>query len=190
MSDQAVPALGRRANRRRARTESPSKSLTAIRALTRMQEGDLTGNGLPGRQPEEHKGATSSNIQTAASVPQGRLAALRVRANELVRAICRGRRPWPVAAGRPDACWPHRAVVSSKKSLKQCNPWLSGPGAELRHLRNVASSTAIETGKPIEHYIALALKNPNYHGIDTSDIPRRSDLDTGSHQLDNQEKDR
>ena len=40
------------------------------------------------------------------------------------------------------------------KSLSSVNPYLSGKGALERHARNVASSTAIETGRPIEHYIA------------------------------------
>ena len=78
--------------------------------------------------------------------------------------------------------------MSSPRSLLRTNPWLSAPGADLRHARNVASSTAIETGRPIEHYIHRILKQKNRPGIDLLDIRCRGDLDTGNHQLDFQEK--
>lgn len=78
--------------------------------------------------------------------------------------------------------------MSKRKTLMLGNAWLIGPGAKLRHLRNVASSTAIETGRPTEYYMAYALKARICRPIDSSHIPCRDDLDTGNHQLDFQEK--
>jgi len=78
--------------------------------------------------------------------------------------------------------------MSGDKTLRQTNPWLTAPGADLRHARNVASATAIETGRPIEYYMDRILHRKDRPVIDSSDNPCRADLDTGNHQLDFQEK--
>ena len=43
------------------------------------------------------------------------------------------------------------------KSLSRTNPHLRGPDALYLHARNVATSTAVETGKPAEAYIERCL---------------------------------
>lgn len=54
------------------------------------------------------------------------------------------------------------------KSLSRMNPFLSGAGAFERHVRNVASSTAIETGRPIAHYMNMGMEHAAVFDSDAS----------------------
>ena len=57
------------------------------------------------------------------------------------------------------------------KSLSSINPYLRGPDALYLHARNVATSTAVETGKPAEAYIERCLMRHGDGGPDP--VPER-----------------
>lgn len=48
-------------------------------------------------------------------------------------------------------------TCTSPTSLSRTNPYLSGPDARYLHARNVATSTAVETGGSVKAYMARCL---------------------------------
>jgi hypothetical protein len=59
------------------------------------------------------------------------------------------------------------------RSLSQSNAHLRGPDAHFLHARNVATSTAVETGKPVDEYLGRCLSRlQQYHANEK--VPQRN----------------
>jgi hypothetical protein len=62
---------------------------------------------------------------------------------------------------------PNGGTIIEPKKLSSINPYLRGPNALFLHARNVATSTAVETGKPVEGYIERCLARHEAGGSDS-----------------------